>query len=60
MNEAISNAKETLPVFEQHWKRSEVESCNIKLALKTNTDQLEHIWFTPIQIIGDKVTAKCE
>lgn len=59
MKAAISTAKETFHQFEENWKRADVDSYSIKLAMKTDADGLEHIWFTPLKIEGDQITASC-
>lgn len=59
MNAAIAKAKETFHHFEANWMRADVDGCGIKLAMKTDTDGVEHIWFTPLEIEGDQITASC-
>jgi len=59
MNAALQKGKETFPQFVKNWKRKGVDGFSIKLGLKTVGDSLEHIWFTPIKIEGDQITATC-
>jgi len=59
MNAAIEKAKETFSQFERNWKRSDIEGFSIKLAMKTDNGEREHIWFTPITIDEKQVTATC-
>jgi len=59
MNAAIETAKETFPQFERNWKRNDIEGFSIKLAMKTDDGDLEHIWFTPIEIGAEQLTATC-
>ena len=59
MNAAVQKGKETFPQFEKNWKRKGIDGFSIKLGLKTVEDSLEHIWFTPIKIEGDQITATC-
>jgi uncharacterized protein YegJ (DUF2314 family) len=56
---AREKAKETFAQFEQNWKRTDIEGFSIKLAMKTDSGDLEHIWFTPSQIDDKQVTATC-
>ena len=59
MNLAMAKAKETFSKFEQNWTKPGLDSASIKVAMETNSDGLEHIWFTPTKIEGDQITATC-
>lgn len=59
MNGAIAKAQETFPTFEQNWQRPDVDAVSIKIAMETDTDSLEHIWFQPLEINGDQIKARC-
>ncbi|HEY0981725.1 DUF2314 domain-containing protein [Schlesneria sp.] len=59
MNAAMQKAKETFHQFEKNWQRLDIEGYSIKLGLKTDHDGLEHIWFTPIKIDPNQITATC-
>lgn len=59
MNAAIEKAKTTFAKFEQNWQRPGLSAVSVKVAMETDTDSLEHIWFTPIEITGDQIKAQC-
>ncbi|WP_246146477.1 DUF2314 domain-containing protein [Rubripirellula lacrimiformis] len=59
MNAAIAKAKETFAQFEQNWKRSGIEGTSVKFSMKTDDGEREHIWFTPITIDDEQITARC-
>ncbi len=59
MNAAMSMAKETFESFTRNWKVPGVESCSLKFAMDSDAGRVEHIWFTPIRIEGDLITARC-
>jgi uncharacterized protein YegJ (DUF2314 family) len=59
MNLAILRAKETFRSFERNWRLPEIESCSLKFAMDTDIDRIEHVWFTPVRIEGDQITARC-
>lgn len=59
MNSAIAKAKETFPNFEKRWKRDARREFSIKFAMNTNSDRIEHIWFTPVSMSRDRITARC-
>ncbi len=59
MNAAIAKAKKTFYLFEKNWQNTDVEEFSIKLAMETESDGLEHIWFTPIKIADGQITATC-
>ncbi|WP_160168191.1 DUF2314 domain-containing protein [Rhodopirellula sallentina] len=59
MNAAIAEARRTLPQFEANWKRPNVEGVSVKLAFDTVDGEHEHIWFTPIEMREDEITARC-
>jgi uncharacterized protein YegJ (DUF2314 family) len=59
MNLAIEKAKQTFIHFEKNWKTLKNNGYSIKVAMKTKDNGVEHIWFNPIEINGDKIKAKC-
>ena len=59
MNAAIETAKKTFSQFERNWKRNDIEGFSVKLAMQTDDDDLEHIWFTPIEIGDEQLIATC-
>lgn len=59
MNAAIARAKETFPQFENHWQGASVQGFSIKFAMDTDHQGVEHIWFTPLKIEGERITASC-
>ena len=59
MNAAMSMAKETFQSFTHNWNQPGIESCSLKFAIDSDADRVEHIWFTPIRIEGDQITARC-
>ncbi len=56
---AIATAKETLSFFEENWETMKSDGYSLKFALPTTDDGLEHIWFSPTKIQGDKITGEC-
>lgn len=56
---AINTAKETLGFFEKNWKTMENDGYSLKFALPTPDGELEHIWFSPTRIQGDRITGEC-
>ncbi|MDP1560999.1 MAG: DUF2314 domain-containing protein [Pirellulaceae bacterium] len=59
MNSAIAKAKESFPKFVQNWQKPGIDAVSVKIAMETDTDGLEFIWYTPIKIEGDQITALC-
>ncbi len=59
MNAAMIKGNETFPFFVENWQEIESKSATIKFAMETSTGGFEHIWFTPVTIDGDKITATC-
>ncbi len=59
MNAAMSKSRETFSQFEKNWTGRRVDLHSIKFAIPSDADLLEHIWFTPIRIDGDRITARC-
>jgi uncharacterized protein YegJ (DUF2314 family) len=59
MNAAMATAKKTLGTFEKNWKKDSADTASLKFAMPTRAGGIEHIWFTPIEIKGDKVTGQC-
>ncbi len=59
MAAAMAKAKETFPWFVKNWKTMKNDGYSLKIAMKTSDDGIEHIWFNPKEISGDKITAEC-
>lgn len=59
MNVAIAKAKRTFHLFEKNWQEMENDGYSIKFAMKTSDDGIEHIWFSPLKIDGNQITAEC-
>lgn len=59
MRAAIATAKETLGFFEQNWKTMKNDGYSLKFALPASNGELEHIWFSPTEIHGDRITGEC-
>ena len=59
MNAATAKAKETLSLFEENWQTMNSDGYSLKFSLPTSNGELEHIWFSPTQIEGDKFTGEC-
>ena len=56
---AIETAKKTLVFFENNWRTMKSDGYSLKFALPTTDGELEHIWFSPTEIQGDKITGEC-
>ena len=56
---AIESAKASLGFFEQNWQAMESDGYSLKFALPTTDGGVEHIWFSPTKIQGDKITGVC-
>lgn len=56
---AIDTAKNTFEFFEKNWKTMESDGYSLKFALPTTDGELEHIWFSPTKIQGDRITGEC-
>ena len=56
---AIANAKRTFPFFEKNWKAMKNDGYSLKFSLPTSDGDLEHIWFSPTEIQGNKITGEC-
>ena len=59
MNAAIDSAKDTLEFFEKNWQTMESDGCSLKFAMPTKNGKIEHIWFSPIKIQGNRITGEC-
>lgn len=59
MNAAIDTAKNTFEFFEKNWQTMESDGYSLKFALPTTDGELEHIWFSPTKIQGDRITGEC-
>lgn len=59
MRAAIKKAQDTFSFFEKNWQTIESDGCSVKLALPTVGGEPEHIWFSPIEISGDKIVGEC-
>ena len=59
MVQAIKTAKETFGFFENNWQTMTNDGYSLKFALPTADGELEHIWFSPTKIEGDKITGEC-
>lgn len=59
MKAAIEKAKTTFQYFEENWQSIPIDSCNIKFGMATADGTLEHIWFSPTKIDGDRITGRC-
>jgi uncharacterized protein YegJ (DUF2314 family) len=56
---AIETAKRTFSFFEGNWKTMESDGYSLKFAIPTSDGELEHIWFSPTKIDGNKITGEC-
>lgn len=59
MLSAIKTAKETFSFFEENWKTIKSDGYSLKFALPTTDGGIEHIWFSPTKIQGDKISGEC-
>lgn len=59
MNDAIAFAKANFDYFEKNWKTLPSDDLAVKFRMEFDDDGVEHIWFTPLSISGDKITALC-
>ena len=59
MHEAIETAKRTFPKFLENWKSTENQGYSLKFAVGTSSGRVEHIWFNPVLIHGDRIEAVC-
>ena len=59
MNTAIEKAKATLNLFFENYKTMENVGYSLKFGLTTSNGSMEHIWFNPIEVDGDTITAEC-
>lgn len=56
---AIATAKETFGQFERNWEGADLEGVGVKFAMDTDSDGVEHIWFTPTKIEAGQITGSC-
>ena len=59
MNAAMETALGTFSFFEENWQTMENDGYSLKFALPTTDGEVEHIWFSPTSIQGDKITGEC-
>ncbi len=59
MNAAIKQAKATLNQFFDNYKNIENDGFSLKFEMKTSDGEVEHIWFTPLEVDGDIIKAEC-
>jgi uncharacterized protein YegJ (DUF2314 family) len=59
MNAAIEQAKATLNLFFENYKAMENVGYSLKFGIGTSDGDIEHIWFNPIEVDGDKIKAQC-
>lgn len=59
MTAAMDKARETFPLFLKHWQSMPSDATSVKIAVPTADDSLEHIWFAPVSIADNKITATC-
>ncbi|MEM7313925.1 MAG: DUF2314 domain-containing protein [Planctomycetota bacterium] len=57
MEAAIKKATVTFGYFEANWEKA--SSAGVKIGMDTTDDSVEHIWFSPTKIEGNKITARC-
>lgn len=55
---AIEQARATFPKFRENWQ-SEWDGVSVKFGIPTTDNSLEHIWFEPVKIDGNSITARC-
>ena len=56
---AIERARSTFDFFTENYKTMENDGYSVKFGLKTPDDDLEYIWFNPIEISGNEIKAAC-
>lgn len=59
MAAAIATAQQSLGFFEKIWETMETDGYSLKFAMPTAAGGVEHIWFTPTKIDGDRFTGEC-
>ena len=59
MNSAIVLAKKKQEFFFANYKTIKNDGYSLKFEIKTDDNNTEHIWFTPISVDGDDIMAKC-
>lgn len=57
MNEAMRQARKSLPLFWRHLELHPEMDHSLKVALPTGGGSLEHIWVGDISVEGDKISA---
>ena len=59
MNSAIAKAQETLEHFFANYQSMPNDGYSLKFRMPTPDGEGEHIWFNPVEVSGDTVTAQC-
>lgn len=59
MNAAIEKGKATFDFFKENWQTMENDGYSVKFGLPTTTDELEYIWFNPLEINDGVIRAEC-
>ena len=59
MIQAIAKAQEKIPYFLENWNKNPDALVSVKIPCKTSTGSKEHIWFEPVSIDGEQITATC-
>lgn len=59
MNQAMATAQATLDDFFANYQSMPGAEASLKFGLETTNGDKEHIWFNPIAVNGDTITAQC-
>ena len=59
MNAAIEKGKATFDFFKENWQTMENDGYSAKFGLPTTIDELEYIWFNPLEIKDGAIRGEC-